>query len=313
MLISVICPLYNEVKHIEPLIQFFLHSMPAEKELLLVDGLSTDGTRAIIEKYITQYPGKIKLLDNPQKHVPFALNLAIKEATGSYIARLDAHTLYPSNYFEVCMEESLLHGATNVGGHITAKGEGDRGAAIAYSMSCKFGVGNSDFRTVIKDGYVDTVPFGFWKRTVFDEMGLFDEQLKRNQDDEFNARTISLGGTVYQSSKICSEYYVRNSLSKLGSQYFQYGLYKPLVLKKVKSAIRLRHLVPAFFVLYIVSLPLAYAVPVLLLPLLMYGALALYFSFKNSLTVKQKFLALLVFPTLHLSYGAGFIVGLFKK
>ncbi len=313
MLISVICPLYNEEKHLEKLILFFLHSKPNDKELLLVDGLSTDGTREICKKYQLQFPDKIRLLDNRKKYVPTAVNLAIKEAKGQYIARIDAHTLYPLNYFERCLEESQLHNATNVGGAIISRGEGTMGKAIAHAMSCQFGVGDSGFRTVIKDGYVDTVPFGFWRRSAFDEFGLFDEQLVRNQDDEFNSRTKSLGGTIYQSSKISSEYYVRNSISKLFSQYFQYGLYKPLVLKKVKSALRIRHLVPMFFVLYVVSLPLAFIFPVYLVPLLLYLVFDFYFSFNNRLTFAQKMSAMLVFPALHLSYGMGFLYGLFKK
>jgi glycosyltransferase involved in cell wall biosynthesis len=311
--ISVICPVYNEERYIEKLIQFFMNSKPESKELILADGLSTDSTREVIRKYQEMYPGVINLIDNPKKYAPFGLNLAIGQAKGEYIARVDAHTIYPLDYFEQCLKESKKQNATNVGGYIESKGWTDMGKAIAYAMSCKFGVGDSDFRTVRKDGYVDTVPFGFWKRSAFDTYGLFDERLVRNQDDEFNLRVKSMGGTIYQSSKIVSEYYVRDSLAKAFVQYYQYGLYKPMVLRKVGSGIRLRHLIPPCFVIYIGGLPLALWQPQYLLPLLLYFILDFGFSFMNDLTTSQKLKALAVFPALHTSYGLGFLKGLFRK
>lgn len=313
MKISVVCPIYNEEKYIEKLIQFFLQSKINDKELILVDGGSTDKTLNIIDSYTTKYPGQIILLPNKFKYAPHAMNIGIRAATGDYIARVDAHTLYPNDYLGKCLEISLETNATNVGGYIHSKGEGTMGNAIAYAMSCKFGVGDSDFRTVIKDGYVDTVPFGFWKKSAFDTYGYFDEQLIRNQDDELNARFKSKGATIFQSSKITSEYYVRNSITKMASQYFQYGLFKPLVLKKVNAALRLRHLIPAFFTLYIAGIWLSIWCPIYLLPLLFYIALDFYFSFRNKLQLASKWSAFIVFPMLHFSYGSGFILGILKK
>ena len=313
MKISVVCPIYNEEKYIEKLINFFLQSNIAEKELILVDGGSTDATLATIGRYTAEFPALIKCLHNKFKFAPHAMNIGIRAATGEYIARVDAHTIYPNDYLEKCLDISETTGATNVGGYIHSKGEGMMGDAIAYAMSCKFGVGDSSFRTEIKDGYVDTVPFGFWKKSAFDTYGYFDEQLIRNQDDELNARFKYKGATIYQSSKITSEYYVRNSIKKMASQYFQYGLYKPLVLKKVNAAIRLRHLIPALFTLYLAGAWLAIYCPIYLLPLLFYIALDFYFSFRNNLNFASKWRALLVFPMLHLSYGSGFILGLLKK
>lgn len=313
MKISVVCPIYNEEKYIEKLIKFFLQSNIAEKELILVDGGSTDATLATIGRYTAEFPTLIKCLHNKFKFAPHAMNIGIRAATGEYIARVDAHTIYPNDYLERCLDISETTGATNVGGYIHSRGEGMMGDAIAYAMSCKFGVGDSSFRTEIKDGYVDTVPFGFWKKSAFDTYGYFDEQLIRNQDDELNARFKDKGATIYQSSKITSEYYVRNSIAKMVSQYFQYGLYKPLVLKKVNAALRLRHLIPALFTIYIAGIWLSLWCPIYLLPLLFYIALDFYFSFRNNLEFASKWNALLVFPMLHFSYGSGFILGILKK
>lgn len=313
MKISAICPVYNEEKYVEQLINFFLISMPLEKELLLVDGNSIDGTRSIIEKYCNKYPDKIKLIDNPKKYVPFALNTAIVNSESDIIVRLDAHTIYNPDYFIKVIEAFANSGADIVGGAMRIAKGTDFQMALGYATSVPFGIGNSSFHFEDFEGFTDSVYLGAWKRGIFKITGYFDETLKRNQDDEFHYRAKNLGLLVYQSKEIKSYYFPRENLYKLSSQYFQYGLYKPRVLKKVKSALRLRHLIPALFVIYIVSLPFVFWMPVMRIPLYLYILLTLYFSFVNVLSVKQKFHNVLVFPMLHLSYGSGFILGLLKK
>lgn len=308
-IISVICPVYNEEKYITNILDFFIRAFPTNKEFILVDGGSTDQTTSLIKDYQRIYPN-IKLLHNPQKYVPYALNMAIQACEGTYIARLDAHTFYPDDYFLQCLAAMEESGADNVGGYIHSIGEGGTGKAIAYAMSSTFGVGNSSFRTKIRDGFVETVPFGFWKRAVFEKFGYFDEELVRNQDDEFNYRIIKNGGKIFQSSKIQSKYFVRNSLPALYRQYFQYGLFKPLVIKKIGQVVKLRHLVPAMFVLYLFLVPLVVLFfPWSLIPLLMYILAACWASSKSGFSFAGCIKVVAVFFTLHFSYGLGFIRG----
>ncbi len=310
ILISAICPTLNEAKYIRKVLEFFIRAEPQEKELIIVDGGSTDGTVEMVEEFARIYP-KIKILQNPQKYVSFALNIAIRHAVGKYIARLDAHTEYPDDYFANCLKTSEETGAENVGGYWNTRGKFTLGKAIANAMSSTFGVGNALFRTKQMDGFVDTVPFGFWKREVFEKYGFFDETLIRNQDDEFNFRVISHGGKIYQSSKIHSTYFVRESLLALFKQYFQYGFYKPLVLKKVKSGARFRHFIPSLFVIYLLSLPISIQFELWLLPFVIYAFLNLLFSVKSR-NFLQFLISLVVYPTLHISYGLGFLFGLFR-
>ncbi len=317
MLISVICPCYNEEKYIKHILDFFLSAKPDDKELLMVDGMSTDGTRKIIEEYSSKY-SNIRLIDNPNKYVPFALNTAIKQAKGEYIARVDAHTEYPANYFEKCYEKSIATQADNVGGYIYSKGKTNIGKAIAIAMSTKFGVGNTEFRTEAIDAFVQTVPFGFWHKSAFKKFGYFDEEMMRNQDDEFNYRTVKLGGKIYQSSQIQSSYYVRDSYKAMAKQYYQYGVYKPLVFKKLDNAgMRLRHIIPGLFALYMISIPITFFYSPLLgfawvLPFFLYFLLNIYFSFSQKSSFIVKLLTIPAYTLLHLTYGFGMLVGLWK-
>lgn len=309
MLLSVICPVYNERAYIRKVIEFFLRPAPWEKELFLIDGGSTDGTLDIIRGYQERHPN-IHLLHNSRRYVPFALNLAIPQCRGRYIARLDAHAEYPPDYFEACLAAIEASGADNVGGYIHSAGKGAAGQAIAAAMSSPFGVGNARFRTRAGDAFVETVPFGFWKREVFERFGLFDEELIRNQDDEFNYRTIAMGGRIFQSAGVHSRYFVRESFGALFRQYYQYGYYKPLVLKKVGKLVKARHLAPACFVVYLFTLPAALPFPWWLAPIGLYATLAVFFALKSKASLPAKVLAPAAFFTLHLAYGLGFLLGL---
>jgi glycosyltransferase involved in cell wall biosynthesis len=310
--ISVLCPTYNEKAYITQLLEFFVHAEPKNKEIIIADGMSTDGTREIIKEWQVKYP-YIKLIDNPNKYVSFGLNEAIKQATGEYIARVDAHTQYPNDYLTNCLEVSKETGAENVGGYIFSKGKTTIGKAISVAMSTSFGVGNTEFRTAVVDGYVDSVPFGFWKKTFFDTFGYFDTELIRNQDDEFNYRTNKLGGKIFQSSKISSAYYVRDSFKAMYRQYYQYGYFKPLVFKKLgNSGVRIRHLIPGAFFLYFITLPLSILFWPYIIPLFLYLILNIYFSFKSEQPFIVKTLTIPAYILLHMAYGSGFLVGLWK-
>ena len=311
-MITVICPTYNEKEFIEQIIRFFLNAKPDDKELLIVDGGSADGTREIVKEWASKY-SSIKLIDNPDKYVPFALNKAIRMSLGNPIIRLDAHTEFAHDYFERIIETFNIIGADIVGGPMRAVGKSNFQKAVAYATGTVFGVGDSKIHRENYAGESDHVYLGAWQRKLFEKIGFFDERLKRNQDDEFHYRARSLGKKIYLNPDIKSFYYPRDSIKKLVSQYYQYGLFKPLVLKKIKSEIKLRHLIPSIFCIYIIGLPLSYLSLLYLLPLFVYIFLDFYFSIRKRGKITIIVLLLIIYPAIHISYGWGFITGLLKK
>ena len=312
-MISVVCPIYNEFDYIDKVIDFCANALPADKEVFLVDGGSTDGTIEKIEAHIVK-DSRFRLLHNPNKYVPYALNMAIKLAKGDIVVRLDAHSEYDVHYFEEVIKTANDTGADIVGGCMRIAPGSPLQDAIGYATTTVMGVGDSSNHFEGFEGFTDSVYLGAWKRAIFEKTGLFDEQMKRNQDDEFHYRAKSLGMKIYQSKNIKVYYHPRNSFKKLFSQYFQYGLYKPTVLKKVKSEVKLRHLIPSLFCLYLLSLPLFLWLHWYLM--LGFGALyflaACFFALKSRRPVGVMVRIFCVYPTLHAAYGSGFLAGLFK-
>lgn len=312
-MISVVCPVFNEAEYVHQLISFFIAAKPVQKELIIVDGNSTDNTVGIIQKFLVDN-SNIILLHNENRTVPYALNMALVKCKYDIIVRLDAHTNYASNYFEKILETFETTNADIVGGPMHAVGVTSLQKAIANATSSILGVGNSSFHNIKASGFVDTVYLGAWKRSIFEKTGVFDVRFKRNQDDEFHYRAKSMGYKIYLNPDIKSSYYPRNSYFKLGKQYFQYGLYKPMVLRKIKSEVKLRHLIPSAFVLYVLFLlPIAVSLTWLLWPLVLYIILILYFSFLCNGSLSQKLLQCLAYPVIHFSYGCGFLMGLIKN
>jgi succinoglycan biosynthesis protein ExoA len=319
IILSVVCPVLNEEHFIESVLNFFLSAEPGEKELYIIDGGSSDKTAWIVQQY-AQVHTNIHFLSNPDKYVSYALNKAIPLCKGDYIVRLDAHTHYDPTYFREIIKTFANTEASIVGGPMRAIGFTPTQKAIAYATSTPFGIGNSDFHFDSFEGETDSVYLGAWKRSIFETTGMFDVKFVRNQDDEFHYRAKSFGFKIWLNPEIKSYYYPRNSLYKLWSQYYQYGLFKPLVLSKVKSAVRLRHLIPSLFFLNISVLPMVLIVPynysnlflIVLLPLLIYLLLDLYFSAKVRQGTYTGIISLIVFPTLHMSYGVGFLIGMLK-
>lgn len=317
---SVVMPLYNEQHYIEACIQSLLRQRfdPSKLEILLVDGGSKDDTCQIIESYAERYP-YIKLLHNPNKTVPYAMNIGIRAASGEFIVRLDAHSEYADDYIQACVDALVATGADNVGGPMIAASKNRLQKVIAASYESAFALGGGKFHDPGFEGYVDTVYLGAFRKSVFDKVGLFDERFTRNQDDELNLRIVNAGGKVYLTPKIRSLYYPRASLKSMCSQYFQYGEWKVAVIRKHKKPARLTHLVPAAFVLFnALGLLLCWCAPVRavwLAVLGLYLALDLVFSFgaRRLDSVADKLLLAWVHILLHLSYGAGFIKGIFTK
>jgi succinoglycan biosynthesis protein ExoA len=319
VILSVVCPVLNEEHFIESVLKFFLSAEPVEKELYIIDGGSTDKTTSIIQHY-AQNHNNIHLLNNPEKYVSYALNKAIPLCKGDYIVRLDAHTHYDPTYFQEIVKTFVKTKASIVGGPMRVVGVTPTQKAIAHATSTPFGIGNSDFHFDTIEGETDSVYLGAWKKNIFERTGLFDVKFVRNQDDEFHYRAKSLGFKIWLNPEIKSHYYPRNSISKLWSQYFQYGLFKPLVLSKIKSAVRLRLLIPSVFFINLLLVPLivmashTYSILFLigLLPLLIYLLLDLYYAAKCKQGVHASIISLIVFPILHMSYGVGFLIGMLK-
>jgi glycosyltransferase involved in cell wall biosynthesis len=311
-LITVICPTYNEKNYILKVLEFFTHSKPDDKELLIIDGGSTDGTIGIVKKWCEKH-SNIQLINNPNKTVPYALNLGIKSSNGDPIIRLDAHTEYEFDYFERILETFNKSGADIVGGPVRAVGKADFQKTVAMATSTVFGVGDSKIHKENFKGLSDHVYLGAWRRQLFSDIGLFNEQLIRNQDDELHYRAKSYGKKIYLNSEIKSYYYPRNTYLKLIIQYFQYGFFKPIVMFNVKSEIKIRHLIPSVFSIYMFLLPLAFFYIYYLIPLVAYITLDVYYSVQLSGRIKNKMQAFLVYPALHLSYGLGVIAGIFKS
>lgn len=311
-ILTVCFPVYNEVRFIDSLIQSVIGTFPLDKEIVLIDGGSTDGTLEKIGSWQDKH-ANIILIHNEAKYVSHGFNLAFKNTHSKYIALMGAHAEYPTNYFQKGIEILDSGEADAVGGPLIQKGKSAKAMIIAFCMSSKFGVGDTEFRTSKKRSYVDSVAMAIYNRKVFDKVGLFDETLLRNQDDEFHYRLNHFGYKIMMEPEMESVYYVREDLASLWKQYYYYGLYKPRVLKKIRSGIRIRHLVPAGFVIYLLSLPFFLLLHwIFIIPLIIYFVAAAFILAKNFSSIKDISFGLLAFLTLHLSYGIGFLKGLFK-
>ena len=300
----------NEEAYIENVLHFFVNSLPVEKELYIIDGGSVDQTKAIVKKW-QAISNKIFLLENTNKYVSFALNMGINQSCGDPIIRLDAHTEYSQNYVLKILEVFNKSGADIVGGPMNPIGKTLFQKAVSIATMSKFGIGGSKIHDINYNGYADHVYLGSWKRSIFNEIGYFDTRLIRNQDDEFDYRAKSKGKKIYLSSEIRSFYFPRSNIFKLIKQYFQYGLYKPMVLKSVPTEMKMRHLIPSLFSLYSILLitPFFHNL-IFFIPLLLYLVTNLLFSFINRERYLIKFLLLIIYSTIHFSYGFGLILGL---
>jgi glycosyltransferase involved in cell wall biosynthesis len=321
MTLSVICPIYNEEKYIARCIESIMRQdYPKEDlEVLFVDGMSTDRTREIIASYLPQCP-YLRVLDNPQRIVPPAMNIGICEAKGEIIIRLDAHAIFPENYFSELVANLSSLDAENVGGVCRTLPVNDSPVCvgIANVLSSSFGMGNSYFRVGAKEVMqVDTVPFGCFHREIFDKIGYFDEELIRNQDDEFNGRIIKNGGKIFLLPHLVIDYYARDTIKKVYKMFYQYGLFKPLVNKKLGSPATIRQFFPLLFVLGLLLGPFTFFISrwfmvAYFAVILLYFGLATLFSLKDSHNLKQVTIQDWIYFVVHFGYGWGYLVGLFK-
>ncbi len=319
--VSVLVPCRNEREHLRACLDsLLLGTWPHDRlEILVLDGDSDDGTQAVATEYAQRYTC-VRVLTNRNRTAPAALNLGLQHATGEIIVRADAHATYPRDYLARLVRLLESTGAENVGPRLDTVPASRTAVAraIARALSHPFGVGNSHFRVSAgAPRWVDTVPFGCFRRQLFARLGGFDETLVRNQDDEFNARIRRAGGRILLDPRIVVRYVARATLRQLARMAFQYGLYKPLVVKRIGAVTSWRQLAPAAFVASLLATTLGGAVA----PLLWSGALAiggahLALSAAAALPVLRRdglpvALALVAaFGVLHLSYGWGYLVGI---
>ncbi len=319
IIVSVVMPVYNEEKYIDKCIESLLQQdYPMEQmEWIFVDGCSKDKTVEILNGYSEKYPDLVKVFKNPNKIVPYAMNIGISESVGKYIVRLDAHADYAPDYISKCIYYLENTDAENVGGVAETKSCGFMGNAIAKMLSSKFGVGNSQFRTNGDSGYVDTVPFGAFKREVFKKYGGYDERLVRNQDNEMNYRIRKNGGKIYLSNNIKLSYYCRDTIKGITKMADLNGTWNVITMKLCPGAMGIRHFIPLAFVLSVVGLALLG----ILHPIfwIMLGAeMAIYitfdilFSAKQATSTKEFFALIMLFPIFHIAYGIGSLKGILK-
>ena len=319
MRVSITIPARNEKDSIVKCLDSIVNCN-YNKQLLnvyVVDGMSDDGTTNIIKNYCKSHP-YIYLLENKQKTTPFALNIGLKNDDSDIKIILGAHAEIDSNYINNCIQAFKIDDKIGcTGGNIENIAENDTSSIISKAMSSGFGVGNAYFRTGSRSGYVDTVAFGAYKKEVFEKIGYFDEELIRNQDDEFNFRLLKAGFKIYLSSSIKAKYYVRASFKKLYRQYYQYGYWKVYVNKKHKTITTNRQIVPFLFVCYLIfGGILAFANSFLLICYVsiffIYLILAYYNGLKKSSSLIDSLKITYTFLILHLSYGTGYLNGLIR-
>lgn len=315
--VAIAVPCYNEAGYIERCVRSLFHQS-YENVLISVfvaDGMSTDGTRDILRHLQSEFPN-LHVIDNAARVTPVALNLGTKASNAPIQIIFGAHA--EADYHFVascvqCLEENPKAGL--VGGIIENVYETPTSEIIGKAMSSLFGVGNAHFRTGTAEGEVDTVAFGAYRKHVLEEVGYFDEDLVRNQDDELSYRILRAGYRIILNRKIKSTYYVRGSFAKLYRQYYQYGYWKVYVNKKHRAITTLRQLIPFGFVAYLflgllaglVIKPLLWLYPIGILIYLITSAL---FASRKANTIGEVFGVMFAFAILHFSYGYGYLIGI---
>lgn len=313
--VSVVIPIKNEEKYIKSFIQTLKkQSYPKDKmEIIFCDGNSSDNTLKCLKEFVDEKILDVIVLNNDKENAPSGVNLGIKKSKGDIIVRLDAHTFYPKEYIEKNVYHLINSDADNVGCPINTVGEGINGKAIAYICSSKFGVGNSKFRTSNYTGYVDTVPFGCFRKDLINKIGYFDENLPRSEDNDFNYRIRKYGGKILMFSEIFTEYHSRNTILSLCKMGFHNGKGIIELFKKEKNAIDIRHFIPFLFVLgnligvLLILLNIYFFKEIYLFFLLIYFILDILYSFKELFNqgLIVSVICIIAFPLFHLCYGLG--------
>lgn len=319
MKIAVVIPCRNEVRNIAECIDaIYASDLPVNTELLVnvVDGKSNDGTLDLLGNLQEKYPG-LQVVTNEKQLTPYAFNLGIYATKGAdFYQIIGARQVVSPNYLKDAAA-TLQHNPEIwcVGGAVDNVYLNEEGKMIAKAMGTAFGMGLGNFRTLSESGFVDTVGTPMYPAWVFEKIGYFDEELIRNQDDDFNFRVTKAGGKIWYNAAISLKYYVRGSISQLWKQFMQYGYWKVYVNKKHKAVTTLRQLVPPLFVLFLILLPFLFLVSQMLgfigLAFLgVYILLGLLVTARVAEDVREFNRIFVIFPILHVSYGWGYLKGI---
>jgi len=318
--VSIVLPVRNEAAYItRSLGSILAQDYPSSlMEVLVADGASEDGTPDMVRALMASHP-HVRLIHNPGRIVAAGLNRAIADARGDIIVRVDGHAEVPPDYVRRCVDH-IASGVDGVGGAVRTIGETPLAHVIATAMSSKFGVGDSAFRTETgRSMLADTVPFPAYTRAIVERAGPYDTELVRNQDDEYNYRLRKMGARILLAADVQSSYYSRSSIGSLWRQYLQYGYWKVRVLQKHPLQMSARQFVPPLFVgglLCAAAAALLWSWGWLLLAAVL-GAYVLASITATAIVMQRHALARpyllpVVFATIHLAYGAGFLLGLLR-
>ena len=318
--VSIIVPCYNEQSTIRLLLESLgEQTYPrAEMEVIVADGLSTDGTRQVIAAFQNDVPDlHVSIVENPKRYIPSALNRAIEASRGEIIVRMDGHSKPYPDYVTNCVTAHQAGRGDNVGGvwEIRPGAETWVANSIAVAAAHPLGVGDALYRHAKQAAEVDTVPFGSFRRGLIDRVGFFDESLLTNEDYEFNARIRKSGGKIWLDPSIRSVYFARATLLELIRQYWRYGFWKWRMLRRYPGTLRWRQALPPLFVLslvglFVLSFFVSFAGILLALELFLYIAIMILAGFHAALQHQKAYLILglpLAIFAMHLAWGSGFL------
>ncbi|WP_437679237.1 glycosyltransferase family 2 protein [Sorangium sp. So ce131] len=317
---SIIVPCYNEERYVESTLRCALGQRYPEDllEILVVDGGSTDRTREIVARVAAEHP-RVTLLHNPARIQAAAMNLGIRRSRGEVIVRMDAHADYAPDYVAASVAVLRRTSALNAGGAARPRHRGGFQRALCAALSSPLGVGGSAYRDPSREGFVESVWGGAFRREAFEIAGLYDPAAITNEDAELNQRIIEAGGAVYLSRDIVAHYYPRSSLGALARQYFAYGAGRARTLLRRRKLLSLRPIVPfcmvtAFALLALAAALLPAARPLLAAASLAYAALVIAESLRLARRASSRDFPLLcaILPAMHAAHGLGFWAGLLR-
>lgn len=317
--VSFVMPVLNEEAHLRTAVTSIFEQQGIDQsqiEVILAIGPSTDRTKAIAEELKAQYP--VTIVANPTGKTPAGLNLAIKAAKNEVVVRVDAHSQLSPDYTKVALEVLNSTGAANVGGVMKAVGLSPFQQAVAFAYGSRFGLGGGSYHVGGSAGPSDSVYLGVFRREILEKLGGFNEKMHRGQDWELNLRIRESGEQVWFDPRLEVTYYPRSSLERLARQFFDTGAWRAHLTKAHINRANLRYFAPPLLVIATAAGLVGFFAGVLgllgLIPLVSYligvGLISLTSS---SLNIKEKLALLIALPTMHFSWGSGFIAGLFTK
>jgi glycosyltransferase involved in cell wall biosynthesis len=324
--VSIIVPCYNEQSTIRSLLEALREQTypRAGMEVIVADGMSTDGTRAAIFGFQKEFPDlEVRVVENTNRSIPSGVNRAIEAARGEIILRLDGHSMPYPDYVSNCMAAHEAGRGANVGGvwEIRPGAKTWMAKSIAVAAAHPLGVGDAYYRHTKQAAEVDTVPFGSFRRTLVEQVGFFDESLLTNEDYEFNARVRKAGGKIWLDPSIRSVYFARATLLELIRQYWRYGFWKWRMLRRYPDTLRWRQALPPLFVLSLIGLVFLsmffpFARLLLVSELLAYFSIMLLAGMHAAIRQRNVSLILglpLAIAAMHLSWGSGLLWSIFAS